>query len=307
MESKIKFSKSQEHDILLGMINTYKLGEETWVDIDHGTPEEIHDLMDKYNIHPFVAKELTSVTPKARIEFHDEYIYCILHFPAWKHTHSEDKNQEVDFIIGKDALITARYDTIDALHKLGKDLEVENVLAKPSVNTDGRPTQPKVEFRAKEESGDHAQKHSHMIFMRMLRGLYTSVFEELESIEDSIENITTNMFKNKEREMVIAISEVTRTLLEFKRVTDLHHEILEAIKQRGQEIFGDGFAHEMEAVILDYQKINTIIKSHLEMVRDLRQTDNSLLTAKQNEKMKQLTIIGSILLILGIIATLWVK
>jgi len=264
------------------MIQTYKLGSETWVDIDHGTPEEIHELMDKYNIHPFVAKELKSVTPKARIEFHDEYIYCILHFPAWKHTHSDDKNQEVDFIIGRDTLITARYDTIDALHKLGKDLEVQEVLDK----------------------GDHPQKHSHIIFMRMLRGLYASVFEELASIEDSIEEITGNMFRNKEREMVIAISEVTRTLLEFKRVTDLHHEILEAIKQRGQEIFGDGFAHEMEAVILDYQKINTIIKSHLEMVRDLRQTDNSLLTAKQNDTIKRLTIIGALLFVISILVTI---
>src|SRR4051812_42402009 len=113
------------------MINTYKYSGETWVDIDHGTPEEIHEIMDTYHIHPFVAKELTSITPKPRIEFHDKYIYCILHFPAWKHTHSTDnKNQEVDFIIGKDILITARYDTIDALHELSKDLEVDQILEK---------------------------------------------------------------------------------------------------------------------------------------------------------------------------------
>ena len=272
------------------MLNTYKLGNETWVDIDHGTPEEIHGIMNTHNIHPFVAKELTSVTPKARVEFHDEYIYCILHFPAWKHTHSKEEDgknqQEVDFIIGRDTLITARYDTIDALHKLSKDLEVQEVLAKSG------------------DRGDHPQKHSHVIFMRMLRELYGSVFEELESIEDAIEDITANIFKNKEREMVVSISEVTRLLLEFKRVTDLHHEILEAIKHRGEEIFGEGFSHEMEVIILDYLKINTTIKSHMEMLRDLRQTDDSLLTAKQNEKLTEWTIIGSALLILGIVATI---
>src|SRR3954471_9438985 len=126
------------------MIKTYALGEEAWIDIDHGTTEEIHELMDKYNIHPFIAKELTSATPKPRIEFHDSYIYCILHFPARKHTHSADFNQEIDFIIGQDALITARYDTIDSLHKLSKDLEVEKVLDK----------------------GDKKYKHSHVIFVR---------------------------------------------------------------------------------------------------------------------------------------------
>ncbi|KKR32362.1 MAG: Magnesium and cobalt transport protein CorA [Parcubacteria group bacterium GW2011_GWF2_39_8b] len=264
------------------MIKTYKLNRETWVDIDNGTPEEIHSVMDKYGIHPFVAKELFSSTPKPRIEFHDQYIYCILHFPASKHTHSKDKNQEVDFIIGKDTLITARYDTIDALHKLGKDLEVEEVLDK----------------------GNHIYNHSHIIFTRLLRGLYTGVFEELEYIEDTIENITSNIFKKKEREMVVSISEITRTLLDFKRVTDLHQEILEALKERGQEIFGNEFANEMEVIILDFLKINTTIKSNLEMLRELRETDYSLLSAKQNEKLSQWTIIGSVLLILGIIATI---
>ena len=88
------------------MINTYKKNSEVWMDIDNGTPEEIHKLMDQYSIHPFVAKELSTFTPRPRIEFHDEYIYCIIHFPAWKHTHSKDDvNQEVDFIIGDDIAI----------------------------------------------------------------------------------------------------------------------------------------------------------------------------------------------------------
>src|SRR3972149_5839143 len=115
------------------MIKTYKLNRETWVDIDNGTPEEIHSVMDKY---------------------------------------------------------------------------------------------------------DPIYNHSHIIFTRLLRGLYTGVFEELEYIEDTIENITSNIFKKKEREMVVSISEITRTLLDFKRVTDLHQEILEALKERGKEIFG---------------------------------------------------------------------
>ncbi len=272
------------------MINTYNLNEETWIDIDHGTPEEIHEVMNTYNIHPFVAKELISSTPKPRIEFHDKYIYCILHFPAWKHTHSEgNNNQEIDFIIGQDAIITTRYDTIDALHKLGKSLEVQEILEKDLPS----------------QASDHKYKHSHIIFMRMLRSLYTGIFEELESIEDSIEKITSQIFKRKEREMVVSISEITRTLLDFKRITDLHHEILEALKRRGKEIFGDEFAKEMDSIILDYLKINTIIKSNVDVLKELRDTDNSLLTAKQNETIKQLTIIGAVLFIISILVAIF--
>jgi magnesium transporter len=265
------------------MVKKYIHGGETWIDLDHGSPEEIHSLMDEYNIHPFIAKELSSVTPKPRIEVHPEYIYCILHFPTWKHTHSPgNENQEVDFIIGKNALITARYDTIDALHKLSKDLEVEEVLNK----------------------GDDSEV-SHVIFMRMLKELYSSIFDELEAIQDKIENITSQIFEKKEREMVISISEITRTLLDFKRVTDMHRDILDSLRHKGKEVFGDNFEKDMDTIISDYQKINTTIKSNMDMLKELRDTDNSLLTAKQNETIKKLTIVGAVLFIISILVTIF--
>lgn len=261
------------------MINTYKYDGETWVDIDHGTPEEIHQIMDTYKIHPFVARELTTSTRKPRIEFHENYIYCILHFPAWKHSHAEEAHQEVDFIIGKDLLITARYDTIDALHKFSKTLEVKEILEK--------------------DNGDNG---THVIFIGLLRELYSGLFDELEYIEDKTENITNQIFKGHERQMVVSISEMTRTLIDFKRITDLHRDVLEALHQHGETIFGKEFARNLEIITLDYLKINTTIHSNLEVLHELRDTNNSMLSTKQNEIMKQLTVMGFIILPLNLIA-----
>lgn len=263
------------------MITHHKYSGETWIDVDSGTPQEIHDLMNTYNIHPFVAKELTSATPKPRIEFHDTYIYCILHFPVFKHSHSTGKSQEIDFIIGKDALITARYDTIDALHKFSKDLEVHEIL---------------------EKNNDKKKAHDHILLMRMLRELYNSLFEELEYIDDVTDDITNNIFKGKEKEMVISISQVTRTLLDFKRTTDLHFKILESLRDHGGNIFGETFRREIDSILIDYLKINTTIKSNLEMLRELRDTNNSLLTSKQNETVKQLTVLGATLLPMNLLS-----
>jgi magnesium transporter len=267
------------------MLRTYKYSGETWIDIDSGTTEEIHSVMNTYGIHPFVAREMSSATPKPRIEFHDKYVYCILHFPAWRHTHTHGKkNQEVDFIIGRDVLITARYDTIDALHKFGKDLEVDQIL---------------------DRNGKKQQAKTHHIFVGMIRNLYSALFDELEYIEDTTEEITSQIFNGQEKEMVATISEVTRTLLNFKRVTDMHHEILEILRQKGKEVFGNAFSYEMEGIISDYLKINTTIRSNLEALHELRDTNNSLLTTKQNETVKNLTVVGSIVLPLNLIAVIF--
>lgn len=264
------------------MINTYKYDNETWVDINSGTPEEIREIMDKYKIHPLVARELTSSTRKPRIEFHDGYIYCILHFPAWKHSHAREANQEVDFIVGKDLLITARYDNIDALHKFSKTLEVKEILEKE-----------------KSDGG------THVIFIAMLRELYSGLFEEIENIEDLIEEITGQIFHGKEREMVRSISEITRTLLEFKRAMDMHKEVLEALHFHGGTVFGKTFSKNIEVITLDYLKINSTIKASLEILHELRDTNNSMLSTKQNETMKKLTVLGAILLPMTIIVQIF--
>lgn len=261
------------------MIQKYKYGNEEWVDIDRGTPEEIIDVVNTYNVHPIVAHELTSATRKPRVESHDSYIYCILHFPAFKHTHSEDPNQEVDFIIGKEVLITVRYDDIDSIHKFSKTLEVKEVLEK--------------ERRLKPNQG---------IFVHMLKDLYGGLFDELDYIEDQIDDITKQIFLGRERKMVVAISEMTRTLLDFKYVTDLHRDVLETLIHTGGEMFGENFAENMKVVKLDYLKINETVRNNLEMLRELRETNDSLLSTKQNEVMKQLTVMSFVILPLNLIA-----
>lgn len=262
------------------MINRYKLNGQTWIDIFNAEKVEIDEIMKEFSIHSVVTKELSLKTPKPRIEVHEKYLYAVLHFPAYKHTHSDEINQEMDFIVGKDFVITTRYDNIDSLHKLNKKVEVEEVL---------------------EKTQDKNDKH---IFIKILREMYLGQFEELDHIENQTEGITRRIFKGEEKEMVVAISEITRNLLNLERVINLHDEILSIIKEKGNELFGEKFSNEMEEVMLDYMKINTNIKFNLDILRELRNTNNSMLTSKQNEIVKQLTVMGFVILPLNLIA--WV-
>jgi magnesium transporter len=90
--------------------------------------------------------------------------------------------------------------------------------------------------------------------------------------------------------------------LEFKKTTDLHHDILDSLFHRGRALFGDEFSRIIESIMLDYLKINSAIKNNLESLRELRDTNNSMLSTKQNETMRQLTVMGFITLPLSLIA-----
>lgn len=263
------------------MIQKRTWNKETWVDIDRGNADELNSIVTEYDLDPFVAKELVSPTPKPRIEFHKEYIYLILHFPVFKHTHGKELKQEIDFVIGKNFLLTAHYDTIDAILELSKQIEVEEILAK-NTNTFG-----------------------HHVFGLLFRELYASINEELEYIESWSESITDDIFEGNEREMVFEISEAIRILLDFKKTTDSHKEILDFLREGGGHIFGKTFTEEIDAVLLEHHRLRDVIKANIEILRELRETNNSLLSTKQNETIKTLTVVAFIAVPLTIITSLF--
>jgi len=263
------------------MIQKHTWNKEVWVDIDHGTPEEFESIIADYDLDPYVAREIGSPTPKSRIEFHKEYIYLILHFPVFKHTHGKKLRQEIDFVIGKNFLLTTHYDTCDPILRLSKKLEVKEILSKQEDQT------------------------GHHVFGVLFRELYGSINDELSYIESWTDSITEEIFEGNEKEMVFEISEAIRTLLDFKKTTDTHKEILDFLHEGGAHVLGKKFAEEIDAILLEYHRLRDIIRANIEILRELRETNNSLLSTKQNEIMQKLTVVAFIAVPLALITDLF--
>ncbi len=268
------------------MVYTYKHKKNLWYDLENPTHEEVRELAEKYNIDLITANELLSPTIRPRVDVFSNYIYLILHFPV---AHSlEDKSnnvekiQEVDFIIGKNFIITTRYSTVDALLEFSKAFEVESILDKSNMT-------------------DHAG----FIFYYMIQYLYRSLMNRLENINDLMSDIERNIFEGKEKEMVREISKINRLLLNYKEATNLHLEILESFQHAGSNIFGEKFSYYLNGILGEYKKVRRTMMSEKEYLDELRETNDSLLTTKQNEIMKVLTIIAFITFPLNLIAAIF--
>jgi magnesium transporter len=232
------------------------------------------------NLTPTIAKDLLTPTPVQHAESGNGIIYAVLHIPAFKYSHSAGDSacQEIDFIISGKGVITARYDSIDALHYLSKQLEVNEIL----------------------DNGEDCH-----IFFRMMEEIYKGMADQLSYIEDWMKEIEKNIFDGHEREMVLAISNAGRNLLNFKRTIDAHGDIFEFLKNAGGEKFGKKFETEAKALIDDWRRMVKRVNNLIDMATELRETNNSLLSTKQNEIMKNLAVIGSILLPLSVISQIF--
>src|SRR4051812_22893278 len=104
------------------MTNTHTYRGMVWLDLVSPTETEIASLVKRYELHPLVGEELRSSSTLAKIDFYKDYILVVLTLPARvrKGDGYEIIDREVDFVIGKNFLITARTDTVEQIEYFGK-------------------------------------------------------------------------------------------------------------------------------------------------------------------------------------------
>lgn len=251
------------------MIKKFSFKGAHWIDLYKPTQEEISDVVKEFKIDPIVAHEMTSPSIKHRVELRKHFIYLILQFPAFKQSNSNDESQEMDFIVGKDFVITTHYENIEFLERFSKSFEVETILNK------------KFNGNARD-----------LIFFGILGEFSRSIGHQLSYIEDWLEDIESRIFSGKERDMVFSLSEVGRHLLDFKKITSPYHEIFKSLEIAGVEIFGDDFGFYVRGLMEEFNKVDHVIKSDSDFVTELRSTNNSLLSTKQNEVMRIFTVMA---------------
>jgi magnesium transporter len=139
----------------------------------------------------------------------------------------------------------------------------------------------------------------------MLRKLYRSIEHEIDFIEDKIRVTEDKIFAGKEKEMVHEISTLFRNLLDIKQALSAHEEVLSSFEVVSTKFFGEDFKSQAKSLTGSYFRVKTIIDNIFADLKELRETNNSLLFTKQNEAMKILAIMAFITFPLSLIASIW--
>ncbi len=252
------------------MIARYTYSGLTWVDLETPTREEVTHILEEFRLPSLVGEEILSSTLRSKVDLYDDFIYVILHFPTGTGDElGKTGEQEVDFILGKNFLITVRYELIDPIHQFAKLFE------KNSLGT-----------------SEKMMNHSGYVFMEMMKQFYKDSLRELESIGLSIRDIENRIFKDEEEPMVKEISKTTRKLLDFKQAIRFHEEVLRSYESVSSRFFGDDYSYYASLITSEFNKVNNLLESHRDMLSELQRTNDSLLSTKQNAIMKRFTIIS---------------
>ncbi len=251
------------------MLSTYKHKKLTWIDLESPTPDEIKSLMRKYYVHPLVAEELLRPTLRPKVDVYKNFIYLILHFPIFEHDRKTSISYEIDFIIGKNFLITTHYKTITPLYEITKIFEVGSMTGNNDVI-----------------------KNPGVLVFFIIRQLYDFALRQLDHIQTKIDAIEDNIFKGYEKDMVEDISMVRRDTLDFQKSIHMHESILHSLELAGQKFFDQDFIHYTNNMMGELARVKNHLFIVKETIESLQDTNDSLLTDKANDIMRTLTVMA---------------
>jgi magnesium transporter len=263
------------------MLSRYTQRNLTWVDCVSPTPAEVKGLIAEFGVDPLIAEELLLPSYKPKVEKRGDVAYVILHFPILHNAHQKHE-QEIDFIIGKNFLITTRYITLDPLHSFAKAFAADAVLSPTGSAT-----------------------HGGHLFVLLATNLYTALLGECDSLERKLRDIEEHIFAGEERSMVARLSHVGRLIHDFRQSILSHHEMLSSFDPVGARLFGPEFAYHVHSLMGSYERIVHRLDNLRDSLSELRETNNSLLSTKQNEIMKTLTVLAFVFLPLTFITGLF--
>jgi len=254
-----------------------------WIDMESPTRAELKGVMREFDITARVEEEIVSPTPYPLVFSAPNYVYLVLHFPTTD-ARGSATNQEIDFIVGKRFLVTTRYEVIDSIYNLHRVIEAEELLGLPT-----------------------GSKSADKLLERILRHLYGEIGQQAEQTRKTMDKVEEDIFSGKERETVLSISLIGRILLRFDTALRKHEAPLKEFLQLLSKpvFFGKSFLVRADHIKAEHAHSSSLVSSYRAIAGELRNTNESLLSASQNEIIKRLTIMTFAAFPLTVIAGLF--
>ncbi len=240
----------------------------TWIDILKPSKADIDFLKKQHKFHPIILDELLHLSSRSRVEFYENYLYLTYHLPVYDKSLRTSRRAEIDFLITKNKVITVHYE----------DLEPLDAFMRSISNTQN--------FK------NLAMEDSLRCAYYLIEEIIHFSLRQLRHVEDNISDISREIFKGKETQLLEKISYVKRDVLDFSVISAPQEILLASLVEAGARFWGEETKIYLSDLVGDYSKVNQHVENYRATIEALETTNGQLLSAKTNAVMQKFTILA---------------
>jgi magnesium transporter len=252
----------------------------TWIHLDNPSLEAAQELADRFGWHPLDVEDVMSKRQRPKVDdYADEgYLFGVLHFPVYDRSIQRLNAAELDVFVGPDYLIT-----LPAVELL----PVTRLFERCSHDE-----------RFREEL---FSKGSGRLLYEVLDDLFDYCFPILDKIGHKLDSLEDDVFEGRSEEVVRDISNVKQEIISYRKIIKPERSTLRVLERHVERFLPEELELYFDDVVDAAERIWDILDNYKEVVEALEDTNESVISHRQNDVLRILTVFSVVLLPLTLI------
>ena len=249
-----------------------RTGKKVWIDMINPTEKEVDGIKRLFSLHPITAEDMLTVNTRAKIEEFDEYIFFVL-YGVYKQRNI--RLRELDFIMGKNFLVSAHKMEIDSFEKLKKNKKRLEELFKSGMD---------------------------FVMHRLIDEEVDNFIPVLELFDDVIDKIEQDIIRSPDPHLLGKILDLKRRMSKIKKVIIPQQEKISFLAKNKYKLISPNCQTYFRDVHDHFYTVTDMIEDYRDALSSSFDAYMSSVSNKMNEVMKMLSIMATIMLPLGVMS-----
>lgn len=253
------------------MKHTLSSKEISWTNVQSPEPEELAEFVREVGMTISDAEFVAQKYHRPTVSVGPDYILLLVQVPVFNRTLRLTKGVSLFFLVKDKQLFSLHYDPIISLDKIRREFETSN-----------------------ERLEEYFRESTLGLCLDLITFLYDSSFRKLERLNKHIDIAEDAVFQGNEKKMVEEISLLSRDVMDFRKIVRPQKSLFMVPPRH--PLMTDEIRLKWNRVHGHLLKMWEILESMFESVKELSNTNFTLLQHKENELLRLLTVYSIIVI-----------
>jgi magnesium transporter len=247
----------------------------TWVNVVAPAVATAQELAERFGWHPLDVEDIVSKRQRPKVDdYEDEgYLFAVLHFPFYDKQVQRLNAAEIDLFIGHDWVVTIPNRELHPVTRLFARCEEDD--------------------RFREQL---FARGSGRLLYEILDDLFDYCFPILDKIAHKLDGIEDEMFEGRSQEVVRDISNVKQEIISYRKIIKPERTTLRVLERRVESFLPEELEEYFDDIVDAAERIWDLLDNYKEVVEALESTNESVISHRQNDVIRVLTVISATLL-----------
>jgi magnesium transporter len=252
----------------------------TWIHFDAPNLEVSQELAERFGWPPLDVEDILSKRQRPKVDdYADEgYLFAVLHFPAYDRAVQRLNAVELDAFVGPGYLVTLPGVELLPLTRLFRRCEEDDA------------------FREQLFS-----KGSGRLLYEVLDDLFDYCFPILDKIGHKLDLLEDDVFEGRSDEVVRDLSNVKQEIISYRKIIKPERSTLRLLERHVKRFLPEELELYFDDIVDAAERIWDLLDNFKEVVEALEDTNEAVISHRQNDILRILTVFSVVLLPLTLI------